>query len=454
MRTQKLLLVDASLLENAEFENQPFFKAQTIPLCICCDRRISETILSVPVWSGSIRESPRALQLTEILYHINDFVYFLRDLKPNESSREYRVGKLLALDVFDREAALKMLNYNDTPKAKIQWLFRHNSFTDTTAFKDDRRLVISKLESWIPIDKIEGTFFMEHKKTIVNEYKKTYPELSGDKLEAVALEEHARSSVDAFWVSDAFVGTESSVAPDGMRIGLEEPEKALSHRKKLEPIEKGHLERCETCHTLRKRNDSERSKLHESIPFVTHEVADFYAGCGGLLFGLHESAFYQKTSPFAIASATFPHSMLYNARAGVTLQPVVQTSSYVLEMSRAGKYASLPTVRRLQFIGAGFPCQGFSFANMAKKSVEPKCDEPWVFMSLLEHFRPSYALCENVRAIADFALPGDVTSPKNGGKGGLIALMTEVALDLGYQVRTILLNAGAFGVVPLSPSPR
>lgn len=65
--------------------------------------------------------------------------------------------------------------------------------------------------------------------------------------------------------------------------------KALSHRKKLEPIEKGHLERCETCHTLRKRNDSERSKLHESIPFVTHEVADFYAGCGGLLFGLHES---------------------------------------------------------------------------------------------------------------------------------------------------------------------
>ena len=96
----------------------------------------------------------------------------------------------------------------------------------------------------------------------------------------------------------------------------------------------------------------------------------------------------------------------------------------------------LPLPGQVDFICGGPPCQGFSGMNRFTKSTWSKVQNDMVlgFLSYADIYRPKYFLLENVRNFVAH------------NKGQTFRLVVRTLLELGYQVRFGVLNAGNFGV--------
>lgn len=69
---------------------------------------------------------------------------------------------------------------------------------------------------------------------------------------------------------------------------------------------------------------------------------------------------------------------------------------------------------------------------MHKRDDDLRCAEPYVYLAFMDLYRPSYSFFENVRDIQRFALPEDAE------KGGLLKILVEGLLRLGYVVSASL----------------
>lgn len=98
--------------------------------------------------------------------------------------------------------------------------------------------------------------------------------------------------------------------------------------------------------------------------------------------------------------------------------------------------SNLPLPGQVDFINGGPPCQGFSGMNRFNTSTWSKvqCEMILAFLSFADYFRPRYFLLENVRNFVSF------------NKGQTFRLTLASLLEMGYQVRFGILEAGAFGV--------
>ncbi|KAJ6364911.1 hypothetical protein OIU76_029816 [Salix suchowensis] len=96
----------------------------------------------------------------------------------------------------------------------------------------------------------------------------------------------------------------------------------------------------------------------------------------------------------------------------------------------------LPLPGQVDFINGGPPCQGFSGMNRFNQSSWSKvqCEMILAFLSFADYFRPKYFLLENVRNFVSF------------NKGQTFRLTIASLLQMGYQVRFGILEAGAYGV--------
>ncbi|KAJ4837570.1 hypothetical protein Tsubulata_038149 [Turnera subulata] len=96
----------------------------------------------------------------------------------------------------------------------------------------------------------------------------------------------------------------------------------------------------------------------------------------------------------------------------------------------------LPVPGQVDFINGGPPCQGFSGMNRFNQSTWSKvqCEMILAFLSFADYFRPKYFLLENVRNFVSF------------NKGQTFRLTLASLLEMGYQVRFGILEAGAYGV--------
>lgn len=93
----------------------------------------------------------------------------------------------------------------------------------------------------------------------------------------------------------------------------------------------------------------------------------------------------------------------------------------------------------VEVISAGSPCQGFSNANLLRMNDEGLRNVSMVasVVSLVEFYRPKYALLENVPAMAR-------CGAKDGNKN-VFAQVLCALVGIGYQVRAFTLDAWNFG---------
>ena len=90
----------------------------------------------------------------------------------------------------------------------------------------------------------------------------------------------------------------------------------------------------------------------------------------------------------------------------------------------------------VEVICAGSPCQGFSRANPNKGNERGLLNESMVasVLAFIDFYRPKYALMENVKGMA----VGDE-------KHNVLAQVVCCLVGMGYQVRTLCLDAWSFG---------
>ncbi|XP_059647244.1 DNA (cytosine-5)-methyltransferase 1 [Cornus florida] len=182
---------------------------------------------------------------------------------------------------------------------------------------------------------------------------------------------------------------------------------------------------------------------------------DIFAGCGGLSEGLEQSGV--TTTKWAIeyeeaAGDAFklnhPDSLMFINNCNVILRAVMGKcgdADDCISTAEAAELAAalgemevnnLPLPGQVDFINGGPPCQGFSGMNRFNQSSWSKvqCEMILAFLSFADYFRPKFFLLENVRNFVSF------------NKGQTFRLTLASLLEMGYQVRFGILEAGAFGV--------
>lgn len=182
---------------------------------------------------------------------------------------------------------------------------------------------------------------------------------------------------------------------------------------------------------------------------------DIFAGCGGLSEGLEKSGVSQ--TKWAIeyeepAGEAFklnhPGASVFINNCNVILRAIMSAcgdEDDCLSTPEASEEAKkldekeindLPRPGQVDFINGGPPCQGFSGMNRFSKSAWSKvqCEMILAFLSFADYFRPRYFLLENVRNFVSF------------NKGQTFRLALASLLEMGYQVRFGILEAGACGV--------
>ncbi|CDY25647.1 BnaA04g13390D [Brassica napus] len=193
---------------------------------------------------------------------------------------------------------------------------------------------------------------------------------------------------------------------------------------------------------------------------------DIFAGCGGLSQGLEQAGVsatkwaieyegpageaFRKNHPETTVivdncNVTLRYSALLSLSMWMAIMEKCGDQDECISTTEANELAAkldenqkrtLPLPGQVDFINGGPPCQGFSGMNRFSQSPWSKiqCQMVLAFLSFVDYFRPRYFLLENVRNFVSYS------------KGQMFKLTLASLLEMGYQVRFGVLEAGAYGV--------
>ncbi|CAE6198521.1 unnamed protein product [Arabidopsis arenosa] len=182
---------------------------------------------------------------------------------------------------------------------------------------------------------------------------------------------------------------------------------------------------------------------------------DIFAGCGGLSYGLEKAGVsdtkwaieYEAPAGQAFKQ-NHPKTTVFVDNCNVILRAIMEkcgdvddciSTTEAAELAAKldeNKKSTLPLPGQVDFINGGPPCQGFSrlnrFSDRSWSKVQ--CEMILAFLSFADYFRPKYFLLENVKTFVTFH------------EGHTFQLTLASLLEMGYQVRFGLLEAGAYGI--------
>ncbi|KAF8055388.1 MET1B [Scenedesmus sp. PABB004] len=182
---------------------------------------------------------------------------------------------------------------------------------------------------------------------------------------------------------------------------------------------------------------------------------DIFAGCGGLSEGMHQAGV--AVSRWAIeyeqpAADAFklnnPDAAVFCNNCNVLLVAAMKKAGLdkdctacedardLADKLSAEDVAALPLPGEVEFIMGGPPCQGYSGMNRFNKGNWSMVQNSMVmsYLSYADFYRPRYFLLENVRNFVSH------------NKSFTFRLTLRTLLEMGYQVRFGVLNAGNYGV--------
>ncbi|WCJ21819.1 DNA (cytosine-5-)-methyltransferase family protein [Euphorbia peplus] len=369
-----------------------------------------------------------------ILYSVHDFVYVSPQLFATDKEAEtFKGGRNVGLKAYVVCQVLEIIVPNESKKAtarstqvKVQRYFRPDDVSSEKSYCSDiREIYYSEETDTLCVEDIQGKC----------EVRKKIDIPSGN---ASVISEHI------FFCEHHYDPSNGSLKklPSNikLRYSTSHQESHAASRKR-----KG------------KCKEGEADFDNEPQPYQAGHLAtlDIFAGCGGLSEGLRRAGVsstkwaieYEEPAGEAF-KLNHPESLVFINNCNVILRAVMEkcgetddcisTSEAIELASKLDEkvIADLPLPGQVDFINGGPPCQGFSGMNRFTQSTWSKvqCEMILAFLSFADYFRPKYFLLENVRNFVSF------------NKGQTFRLTVASLLEMGYQVRFGILEAGAFGV--------
>ncbi|KAL5560163.1 hypothetical protein UlMin_036374, partial [Ulmus minor] len=384
-----------------------------------------------------VHSSKTSFLLNGTEYFVHDFVY----VSPHHFAEEkiengtHKAGRNVGLKAYVVCQLLEIIVTNKTSKAessstqvKVRRYYRPEDISDQKAYVSDvREVYYSEMTEVLTVDDIEGRCEVRKKNDVPD-------------CNAPAMFEHV------FFCEHLYDPSKGSLkqlpANVKLRFSTGTSSNTNAARKK-----KGKGIEGENDLEVEKQKDTSQEKRLATL--------DIFAGCGGLSEGLHQSGAsltkwaieYEEPAGNAF-KLNHPESSVFIDNCNVILRAVMAKcgdTEDCLSTSEATELADsldektindLPLPGQVDFINGGPPCQGFSGMNRFNQSTWSKvqCEMILAFLSFADYFRPKYFLLENVRNFVSF------------NKGQTFRLTLASLLEMGYQVRFGILEAGAYGV--------
>ncbi|XP_020091881.1 DNA (cytosine-5)-methyltransferase 1B-like isoform X3 [Ananas comosus] len=372
----------------------------------------------------------------KIEYSLHDFLYvrpqFFAD--EEEARGTFKAGRNVGLRAYvvchlleiEASAGSKQASLSST-KVKVRRFYRPEDVSAAKAYSSDiREVYYSEDIVTVPVAMIDGKCEIRKKNNLPT-------------LELPLIMDHI------FFCEYSYNPQTGSLKQLSANIKLSSPTQKLANTNSRKNKGKGVCE-----------SDKNNSDKWTDVPQENRlKTLDVFAGCGGLSEGLQQSGIsftkwaieYEQPAGEAFGE-NHPETLMFVDNCNVILRAIMEKCGDVddcISTTEAAELAAkldeekiknLPVPGQVEFINGGPPCQGFSGMNRFNQSTWSKvqCEMILAFLSFAEYFRPKYFLLENVRTFVSF------------NKGQTFRLTLASLLEMGYQVRFGILEAGAYGV--------
>ncbi|KAH9684673.1 DNA (cytosine-5)-methyltransferase 1B [Citrus sinensis] len=367
-------------------------------------------------------------------FHVHDYVYVAhhhfadkgrnRDAFRNEGMKAYVVCQLVGIEV--PETSTKACP--ESTEVKVRRFFRPEDISEEKAYYSDiREVYYSKLVFTVPVTGVEGKCDIRKKHDLA-------PSDSPTIFEHIFFCEH---------LYDPDKGTIKQLPPHIETSVLKESVADDTACRKING-------KCKE-----EKHDGAVDKQTDALHKNRLATLDIFAGCGGLSDGLQQAGVsitnwaieYEQPAGEAF-KVNHPEALVFINNCNVILRAIMSAcgdADDCISTPEASELAaeldeetikSLPRPGQVDFISGGPPCQGFSGMNRFNQGSWSKvqCEMILASLSFADYFRPRFFLLENVRNFTSF------------NKGQTFRLTLASLLQMGYQVRFGVLQAGAYGM--------
>ncbi|KAF7307248.1 Mitogen-activated protein kinase [Mycena indigotica] len=223
---------------------------------------------------------------------------------------------------------------------------------------------------------------------------------------------------------------------------------------------------CEFCPSDMFQLQQAEEKFDQDEASEDVDCLDLFGGTGAFSWGISEGTrgwlkptHLVEITPSAARTAqkNSPNLSVYCQDANKILEYCIKSSEYHTITTPAQNWDNKtpvpPPMRggkntKMRAIFAGLPCQSHSGLNMFRKAEDKKGNLILTTLSYIDFFRPTYVFLENVPGFLRFNLGARQTSihtVEGGEDMGGLALTYRALLEMDYQVRCGLLQAGSYG---------
>ncbi|KNZ81672.1 DNA (cytosine-5)-methyltransferase 1 [Termitomyces sp. J132] len=232
--------------------------------------------------------------------------------------------------------------------------------------------------------------------------------------------------------------------------------KSWDQHKQVRPSD---LEVCTPCTRSALEELKTLKRFLEDAECRPLKTLDIFGGVGAFSMGLGEgSGCLEVTDVVELAPSAvktvmrnFPNVAVHNRCANEVLRYSIKEKLGQKPKPLRQHYDEriiLPSLKTPDLIVAGVPCQTHSRLNRFKRAGDKKSNLILTALSFVDHLRPKLFYFENVPGFKEFTFDAVQSAPytvKGGIPMGGLKFVIRALIDMGYQVRFGMLQAGHYG---------